>query len=82
LAEHSKIGKAGPLVRFIVGLCLLLGVLVASSAGLIPSDGMGGVIEHNMANKIDATPLIYSDSEDMPRLEEGVMDCLKGNERK
>jgi hypothetical protein len=65
-----------------IGIVLMVSVLVASATGLIPSDCAGGVISHNMANKIDATPLIYTESEDMPRLEEGVMDCLDRGESK
>ena len=65
------------ILKFAAAVFVLTAIILSAVYGLIPSSELGGVIGHNMANKIDATPLIYTDSEDMPRLEEDVMDCLK-----
>lgn len=82
MADRSNTKQAVSIMKFLVGIVIMVSILVVSSAGLIPADGAGGVIGHNMGNKIDATPLFYTDSEDIPRLEEGVMDCLKAKESK
>ena len=60
-----------------MSISALLLILIAASAGLIPSAQLGGVIEHNMSEKIDATPLFYTESEDMPRLEKDVELIIK-----
>jgi len=64
-------------VQFIIGISALLMILIAASNNLIPSSQLGGVIEQNMAEKIDATPLFYTESEDMPRLEKDVEQIIK-----
>ncbi|HDS00624.1 MAG TPA: hypothetical protein ENO22_11880 [candidate division Zixibacteria bacterium] len=62
------------IVKFSAG-CVVLGlILLAAASGNIPTGGEGGVIEHNLREKRDATPLIYSESEEMPRLEQGLSE--------
>jgi len=80
LEEHFKAGRLFSVVKLLMGLAVLCGLLIASSKGIIPSDNIGGVISHNLAEKIDATPLFYSECEDMPRLEAGISDCPKIDE--
>ena len=69
--------KSKKIVQFIIGISALLMILIAASNNLIPSSQLGGVIEQNMAEKIDATPLFYTESEDMPRLEKDVEQIIK-----
>jgi hypothetical protein len=56
-------------LKFAVGICILLSILVAATLDIIPVGGENSVIRNNLEEKIDATPLFYSESEEMPRLE-------------
>jgi hypothetical protein len=49
-------------------------LLLAAASGRIPTGGEGSVIQHNLAEKRDATPLIYTESEEMERLEQNLSD--------
>ncbi len=62
------------IIKFSTGCLLLALILLAAASGRIPAGGEGSVIRHNLAEKRDATPLIYSESEEMERLEQNLDD--------
>jgi hypothetical protein len=59
-------------VRFIVGLLILAATVCFFSSGYSPPGICGEVLRHNQAEDIDASPLFYTEVEQMPELEEGV----------
>lgn len=61
-------------IKLIAGCAALFMILLAVSSGKIPTGGEGSVIEHNLKEKRDATPLIYSESEEMPRLQQNLSE--------
>jgi len=58
--------------RFFVGLAILGLVFAFFSSGYSPPGVLGEVLRHNQENYIDASPLFYSEVENMAELEEGV----------
>jgi hypothetical protein len=65
----SKSNRAEAILRFAIGALILLSVLIAATLDIIPVGGENSVIRNNLEEKIDATPLFYSESEELPRLE-------------
>ena len=63
---------AGRLLRFAVGLICLAAFFGFFASGYSPPGILGEVLRHNQAYNINATPLLYSELENMPELEEGV----------
>ncbi len=64
-------------IRFLMGL-LLLGLAVAFfSSGWFPPGVCGAVLRHNAAENIDASPLFYSEVENMSELEKGISEILE-----
>jgi len=59
-------------LKFSGGLVLLGGMILFFASGYSPPGVCGEVLRHNQANDIDASPLIYSELENMAELEEGV----------
>jgi hypothetical protein len=57
------------ILKFAVGVFILISILVAATLDIIPVGGENSVVRNNLEEKIDATPLFYSESEEMPRLE-------------
>lgn len=57
------------ILKFIVGVLFLASVLTAAVLDIIPVGGENSVVRNNLEEKIDATPLFYSESEELPRLE-------------
>jgi hypothetical protein len=55
-----------------VGVLALAVVIVFLSSGFTPPEPVGSVLENNRKKDIDASPLFYSDVENMQELEEGV----------
>ena len=49
--------------RFIIGALLLAGVVLALMRGYTPPGPAGDVLRNNQRNRIDATPLFYTDLE-------------------
>lgn len=72
--DRSK-SKNLALIKFLLGLVFLAGCLVMCVAGWIPAEEVA-VVGHNLETKLDATPLFYSDSDDMTRLQEGLDKVL------
>ena len=58
--------------RFLLGLVLLSTIIIFFASGLFPPGISGEVLRHNKANDIDASPLLYSEVENMAELEESV----------
>ena len=61
-------------VKFIVGLALLALAIIFFSSGYSPPGVLGEVLRHNQACSIDASPLFYSEVENMIDLEKGVAE--------
>jgi len=59
-------------LKFISGLILLGIMILFFASGYSPPGVCGEVLRHNQALDIDASPLIYSEVENMAELEAGV----------
>jgi hypothetical protein len=68
--------------RFFMGLLILACVFAFFSSGYSPPGFPGEVLRHNQAHSIDASPLFYSEVENMAELEEGVRLLRKSNKFK
>jgi hypothetical protein len=64
-----KLSKIRAILKFAIGVLILAFVLFAATLDIIPIGGEHSVIRNNLEEKIDATPLFYSESEELPRLE-------------
>ena len=60
------------LLQFICGLIVLSLMFTFFASGITPPGVAGEVLRHNQKYDIDASPLFYSDVENMAELEEGV----------
>ena len=58
--------------RFLIGLSGLVLFFAFFASGITPPGVAGEVLRHNQVNKIDASPLFYSEVENMRDLEKGV----------
>jgi len=56
-------------LRFAIGLSLLGGVIILGVAGVTPRGAAGEIIRQDQDSSIDATPLFYSEVENMAELE-------------
>jgi len=71
-------------LRFVTGLALLAMTAGFFMSGLTPPGVCGEVLRHNQTEGINASPLFYSEVENMAALEDGVQklrrsatgDCL------
>jgi len=63
--------------RFIIGLALLALAVVFFSSGYTPPGVCGEVLRHNQELSIDASPLFYSEVENMAELEIGVKELIE-----
>ena len=59
-------------IRFFIGLVLLWLSVAFFASGISPPGIAGEVLRHNKAHDIDASPLFYSEVENMQELEEGL----------
>jgi hypothetical protein len=69
-----------PLIRWIkfsIGLAILAMMIVFFSSGYTPPGILGEVLRHNKACSIDASPLFYSEVENMDELERGVRELIE-----
>jgi len=64
-------------VRFIIGLALLALAVVFFSSGYSPPGAFGEVLRHNQELSIDASPLFYSEVENMAELEKGLIELIE-----
>ena len=59
-------------LRLLLGLTILLSLFAFFASGLFPPGICGEVLRHNKQENIDASPLIYSEVENMRELEHAV----------
>ena len=70
------------IIKFIVGVIILGGVVLFFASGITPPGIAGDVLRHNQENQIDASPLFYTDVENMSDLEDSLkalMDSVSNN---
>jgi len=60
------------LIKFFFGLLILSGVFLFFASGVTPPGLAGEVLRHNQTADIDASPLFYSEVENMSDLEDGL----------
>ena len=58
--------------RLLVGIVLLAAVAGVFASGYAPPGPLGEVLRHNQAKGIDASPLFYTEVENMQELEAGL----------
>ena len=58
--------------RFVIGLCILAGMVSLFASGYTPPGVCGEVIRHNQQAGIDASPFFYGDVENILELIEGA----------
>lgn len=61
-------------LKFLGGLTILILMFVFFSSDYTPPGVFGEVLRHNRQNNIDASPLFYSEVENMSELEQGVAE--------
>jgi hypothetical protein len=66
-----------PCLRFFAGVGILVAVFALIAFGRPPRGPWGAVIRHNIEAGIDATPLFYTEVENMQDLEAGVVALRK-----
>ncbi len=64
--------------KFLVGISLLALAVWFFASGYSPPGSFGKVLRHNQQNKIDASPLFYSEVEHMSELEAEARRMMKG----
>ncbi|MCP4584103.1 MAG: hypothetical protein GY839_21020 [candidate division Zixibacteria bacterium] len=75
MKSNDKYTEKSLLIKWLrlgVGLLILTAVFGFFSSGYTLPGVFGEVLRHNQANDIDASPLFYSDVENMSELEDGV----------
>ena len=63
--------------RFVIGLAIIAALFGFFSSGYSPPGVFGEVLRHNQAVGIDASPLFYSEVENMAELEDGVQELIE-----
>lgn len=64
--------RSGRWIRFCVGLVLLGLCVLFFASGYSPPGLLGEVLRHNQQHDIDASPLFYTEVENMHELESGL----------
>lgn len=64
-------------LKFFAGLLSLAAVIGFLGSGISPPGALGEVLRHNQRYDIDATPLFYSEVENMAELEQGACELIK-----
>ncbi|MFH2036612.1 MAG: hypothetical protein ABIJ45_09435, partial [Candidatus Zixiibacteriota bacterium] len=67
-------------LKFTAGLIIIFAIHAFIASGFTPPGILGEVLRHNRANNIDASPLFYSEVENMAELERGVAIMRKISE--
>jgi hypothetical protein len=67
-------------LRFFFGLVLLSGFFAFFASGYTPPGAFGDVLRNNQEKDIDASPLFYSEVENMHELEAGLAELLDKQE--
>ena len=60
--------------KFVAGLAILTLMIAFFSSGYSPPGILGEVLRHNQEFDIDASPLFYSEVENMAELENGIRE--------
>ena len=60
------------MVKLSIGTLLIAGLAIFLGSGPLPPGHFGDVIRHNRERGIDATPLFYSEVENMADLEDAL----------
>ncbi len=63
-------------MRFGLASAVLAGVIWVLASGFTPPGIAGEVIRHNREADIDASPLFYTEVENMAELEEGLHELI------
>jgi len=66
--------------RLVVGLVLLAAMVGFFVSGYTPPGPLGEVLRHNRAHGIDASPLFYTEVENMHELESGLAGPANGTD--
>jgi hypothetical protein len=61
-------------LRFFAGLAILAAAILFFGSGYSPPGIAGDVLRHNQECDIDASPLFYSEVENMAKLEKGIRE--------
>lgn len=73
-ASNKKETRPRAWLKFGVGLVVLSAPVTFFVSGYTPPGIFGEVLRHNQAHDIDASPLFYTEVENMPELEQGVKE--------
>jgi len=65
-------------LRLAVGLALLASIVGFFASGFAPPGPLGEVLRHNQELDIDASPLFYTEVENMQELEAGLVGRKRG----
>lgn len=71
-ASNKRETRLKAWLKFGVGLVVLSALVAFFAPGYTPPGAFGKVLRHNQAHDIDASPLFYTEVENMPELEQGV----------
>ena len=66
-------------LRFFAGVAILAAAAAFFASGYTPPGPAGEVLRHNQACDIDASPLFYTEVENMHELEQGVARMTGNN---
>ena len=68
--------RANGWVRFLIGLIVLGSCIAFFASGYSPPGVLGEVLRHNQQHDIDASPLFYSEVENMQELEARLAELM------
>jgi hypothetical protein len=66
--------RPGGWLRFFIGLLILGAFFAFFASGYSPPGALGEVLRHNQTYDIDASPLFYTEVDNMRALEEGLIE--------
>lgn len=64
-------------LRFFAGLIVLGSCIAFFASGYSPPGALGEVLRHNQQHDTDASPLFYSEVENMQELEAGLSELME-----
>ena len=64
-------------LRFVVGVIALISLIALIIYAPVPPGALGEVLRNNIAKEIDATPIIYSDQDNIMDMQEGVRRMMR-----
>lgn len=74
VADRQTPRRAYDWLKFLGGLLLIFLAVLFFASGYSPPGAFGEVLRHNQDCDIDASPLFYSEVENMQELEQGLQD--------